>query len=80
MNERVLSAILEVKAPLDKLPLILAAIQKVAPQIETVFSLDVITRLGDDGEIPVLPAIAQAGFRARPNAKVNLGMGRPLIP
>ncbi len=80
VNERVLSAIVEVKAPVEKLPLILSVIKQVARDIDTVFSLDVITRVGNDGEIPVLPAIQQAGFQARPNAKVNLGMGRPLIP
>ncbi len=79
VNERVLSAILEVKAPVDKLPQILSVVRKVAQDIDTVFSLDVITRVGDDGTIPVLPAIAQAGFQARPNAKVNLGLGRPFI-
>ena len=79
-NERVLSAILEVKASAEKLPLILSAVRKVAQEVDTVFSLDVIARVGDDGEIPVLPAIQQAGFQARPNAKINLGLGRPLIP
>lgn len=79
-NERVLSAILELKAPLQNLPMLLAVIKQVAQKIETVFSLDVITRVTDSGEVPVLDAIQQAGLRARPNAKVNLGMGRPLIP
>lgn len=80
VNERVLSAIVEVRAPAERLPQILAAVRKVAREIETVFSLDVITRVDEKGDIPVLPAIAQAGFQARPNAKINLGMGRPLIP
>ncbi len=80
MNERVLSAIVEVKAPADRLPQMLAVARKVAGQIDTVFSLDVITRIADDGTIPVLAAIEGAGFHARPNAKVNLGLGKPLIP
>ncbi|MDP3045946.1 MAG: hypothetical protein Q8O07_00505 [Chloroflexota bacterium] len=80
MNERVLSAIVEVKAPADRLPEMLAVAKRVAGEIDTVFSLDVISRVNDDGTIPVLATIEQAGFQARPNAKVNLGLGKPLIP
>lgn len=79
-NERVLSAILEIKVSADKLPLVLATIRETAKKVDTVFSLDVISRVTDGGQIPVLPVIAQSGFKARPNAKVNLGLGRPLIP
>ncbi len=79
VKERVLSAILEVKAPVERLPMILSVVRTVARQIDTVFSLDVITRVDDDGTIPVVSAIEQAGFHARPNAKINLGLGRPLI-
>lgn len=78
-NERVLSAILEFKVPLERLLEVLTVIKKVAKEIDTVFSLDVISRVDDDGRIPVLPAIKETGFQARPNAKINLGMGRPLI-
>ncbi len=78
-NERVLSAIVEAKGPASMLPAILAAARQVAGQINTVFSLDVISRVDDDGRIPVLDAIASSGFTARPNAKINLGLGRPLI-
>ncbi len=79
VNERVLSAILEVKVPLEKLPMILEIVRQVAQEVDTVFSLDVITRVNDDGSIPVMPVLEQAGFRPRPNAKINLGLGRPLI-
>ncbi len=75
-----LSAIVEVKAPVERLPTILTEIRQVASQVETVFSLDVITRVDDDRQIPVLPAIERAGFHVRPNAKINVGLGRPLIP
>jgi len=78
-NERVLSAIVEIKGPVERLTEILSVIKQVALEIDTVFSLDVITRVDDDGNIPVLPAIQQAGFTVRPNAKINLGMGRPLV-
>lgn len=79
MQERVLSAIVEVKAPAERLPQMLAVARRVAGEIDTVFSLDVISRVNDDGTIPVLATIERAGFQARPNAKVNLGLGKPLI-
>lgn len=78
-NERVLSAIVEAKAPAAMLPKMLAAVKTVAGEIDTVFSLDVITRVNDDWTIPNLDVISNSGFTARPNAKINLGLGRPLI-
>jgi hypothetical protein len=43
-----------------------------------VFSVSIINRLNPDGTIPNLEAFAKLGCRMSPNAKVNLGMGRPL--
>jgi hypothetical protein len=78
-NERVLSAIVEVGFPVARLPQVLAAVKHVAQQISTVFSLDLITRFEPDGAIAVLADLERLGFPARPNAKINLGLGRPLI-
>lgn len=79
-NERVLSAIVEVSFPCEKLPQVLAAVRQIAAQVDTVFSLDLITRFEPDGTIAVLPELKRLGFPARPNAKINLGLGKPLIP
>ena len=78
-NERVLSAILEVEFDAAKLPGVIATVEAVAPTLETVFSWCLITRLEDDGSVAVLPALQELGVEVRPNAKVNVGLGRPLV-
>jgi NAD-dependent dihydropyrimidine dehydrogenase PreA subunit len=78
-NERVLSAIVEFVFPQEQLPQVLAAVKHVATQIDTVFSLDLITRFESDGSIAALPTLQRLGLPARPNAKINLGLGRPFV-
>jgi len=78
LDEKVLSAILEFKIANDRLEEVLRTIKAVAPRIDTVFSLDLISRVAADGRIPVIPIAAAAGFSVRPNCKTNLGLGRPL--
>ncbi len=76
-NERVLSAILEVQTTADRLSRIVPVVQQVAMQIDTVISWQIVTRLDDDGTIPILAGLRELGIAPRPNAKINLGMGRP---
>jgi len=78
LNETVLSAIIECKVEIGRLKKVLEAIKGVAPKIETVFSLDLISRMGADGTIPTVAVAREAGFSPRPNTKTNLGLGRPL--
>jgi len=77
-NERVLSAILEIQAPATKLSEIVPMLHEVADQVDTVISWEIITRLNDDGSIPILGELEKLGETPRPNAKINLGLGRPL--
>ena len=79
LNERVLSAILEIKIPVGKLKEVLAAVKEVSAKIDTAFSLDLISRVNPDGSTPVLAIAKEAGFIPRPNAKTNVGLGRPLF-
>jgi len=76
LNEQVLSAIIEFRLPEEKLPVILRALKEVARDLETVFSLGVISVLPPDGPDPVAEKINALGFNLRPNGKVNLGLGR----
>ncbi len=78
-RERVLSAILEIEFDMDRLPLIVNVVKEVAPTLETVFSWGVFTRLDDDMNTPVIAALEALGIAVRPNAKVNMGLGRPLV-
>jgi NAD-dependent dihydropyrimidine dehydrogenase PreA subunit len=79
LNERFLSAIIELKIPVERLAEVLAVVREVAREIDTVFSLDLISRLEADGSNPTLAIAREAGFVPRPNAKTNVGLGRPLF-
>lgn len=78
LGERVLSAIIEIQVKRDRLGLILCTIQEVAREVGSVFSLDVYTQLDPGLTVPreVLETITAAGLTWRPNAKVNMGLGR----
>lgn len=77
INEKTLSAIVEFIIPIDKLEKVLKRIKEVAEGIETVFSLDLISKVNEEGEIPTLKIAEKAGFKAYKNGKVNVGLGRP---
>ncbi|MCL4370156.1 MAG: (4Fe-4S)-binding protein [Chloroflexi bacterium] len=78
-NERVLSAILEFEFDAARLPEIVPVVETTAETLDTVFSWCLFTRLEDDGSIPVMPALERLGLPVRPNAKINMGLGRPLV-
>jgi len=79
LNERVLSAILEFRMPVEKAPQVLEALRKVAGEIETVMSIDIGARLEPDGSNPAVDIARKAGYEVRPNGKTNLGLGRPAV-
>jgi Pyruvate/2-oxoacid:ferredoxin oxidoreductase delta subunit len=79
LNERVLSAIVEFKVKNDQLESILKAVKELSPKIDTVFSVDLISRISPDGSIPTVPIAKKTGFSPSPNTKTNLGLGRPLM-
>lgn len=77
--ERVLSAVIECKVAPAKLPQLVKALQAVENEVNTVFTIGVISRVGPDGKaILLLPRLELAGIDVRPNGKVNVGLGRPL--
>jgi len=60
-NERVLSAIVEAQVPATRLLQLVPVIQDVASQVDTVISWEIITRLNDDGSIPILEDLKKLG-------------------
>jgi len=78
LRERVLSAIIEIQTQQDRLRHVLKTLKGVAQQVDSVFTLDVYMLLEPGLTIPkeVLAAIEAEGFKWRPNAKINLGLGR----
>jgi hypothetical protein len=80
LAERVLSLIVEFTVPLSHTNTIINVLRSVENQVDTVFSVGLVTRVLPDGTIPVMSLLEDADVSVHPNAKVNVGLGRPLVP
>ncbi len=79
INERAMSAILEMNTKQENVVEVIETLKEAAKDIDTVISVDIINKCkGED--IPVLPLLEGAGINVRINGKTNMGLGRPLIP
>ncbi|MFW6035292.1 MAG: 4Fe-4S binding protein [Halothermotrichaceae bacterium] len=79
LNERAISAIIEFLIPRDKLLEVVKKLEDVAEEIETLFSLDVASRIDENNEIPTEKILKEAGYDVYPNGKTNLGLGKPRV-
>ena len=79
-HERLTSIIIEFTVDESDLEHVLAAVKEISARIDTVFALDLVTCFDDQGGLLVLNRLEALGFAPRPNAKVNLGLGRPAAP
>jgi hypothetical protein len=79
LDEKVMSAIIEMKTRLEKIPQIFGALQKVGGEVDTVISVGVSSKCLPDGSVPHEEWVRKAGYRLSPNGKTNLGMGRPFF-
>ncbi len=77
-NERVLSCIVEAKVKLGDIEKALDLLKKVSQELDTVFSLGLVTRMEGGFVSPIEPILQKMGLQVRHNAKMNLGLGRPL--
>ena len=76
LNEKILSAIVEIKTKFDDVERVLSTVMEVANQIDTVVALGVSTRCDTDGQDPMLaPKLEALGYRFE-RAKTNMGLGR----
>lgn len=73
---RVLTAVLEALAPIEKLPEIVATLREVAREVNTVFSVNLISVVETDYVLPLVKILEDIGVEWRPNGKTNLGLGR----
>ena len=78
LSEKVLSAIVEFTTPTETLPAILDTLRDVSTEIDTVFSLDLISRVEPDGAVPVTKLLVKIEVSPSINGKTNVGLGRPL--
>lgn len=77
LNEKVLSAILEFSIKLERLPDLFQVVETISKEIDSVFSLDIATRIAPDGSNPTAPYLKRKGLWVAPNGKTNVGLGRP---
>lgn len=78
-KERVLSAIIEFIIPLDKFPEVLQIIRDIEKTIDTVFTVGIVSKIENNDISSILDLINKQGFEVAPNAKVNIGLGKPVI-
>lgn len=80
VNEKILSGILEIRIDKpDELEKILGRILPVLKELDTVVSVGLVSRFEDDATLPVIGRLGKMGLSVRPNAKINVGLGRPLV-
>jgi NAD-dependent dihydropyrimidine dehydrogenase PreA subunit len=78
LNEFVVSAIIEFKVPLERCVEVVQKLEQISQQIETVFSVGVISRVEEDWTIPAAEAMRAEGIQIRPAGKTTLNLGREL--
>ena len=80
MNEKVLSAIIEIKVPVARTEDVIRLVRDVEKRLDTVVALGVATRCDADGEDrAVAPILERLGYKLE-RAKTNTGFGRITNP
>lgn len=76
LNEKVLSAILEIKTTIDRTEEIIRAVWEVEKTLETVVCIGVGTRCDENGEENIVaPVLEKLGYTLN-RAKTNIGLGK----
>lgn len=79
LNVRVLSIIIEALCEREKLPAVLATLKRVSTEIDTVFSLGIVSIWSEEQNRYLAQALSAAGLPQPTRGKVNVGLGRPLV-
>ena len=79
LDEKVMSAIVEIKVPVAQAEDVVRLVWQVEKQLETVVAIGVATRCNDDGsETVVVPILERLGYKLE-RAKTNIGLGRVVV-
>jgi hypothetical protein len=78
LNEKILSAIVEIKSKLDNVPAVLAKVKELSREVETVISIGVSTRCDSAGEERLQEILEREGYPAY-RGKTNLGLGQVTV-
>jgi hypothetical protein len=80
LGEKVLSAIVEIKVPVERTEEILQLVHRVEKEVQTVVSIGVGTRCDEHGEETlVAPVLERMGYKLE-RAKTNTGLGKITNP
>ena len=75
LDEKILSAIVEIKTDIDQVENILDLVDQVNQRIDTVTALGISTRCDEGEDLQLAEKLDRLGY-ARPRAKTNMGLGR----
>jgi len=76
LNEKILSAIVEIKVTVDRTEEIIRLVREVESQVDTVIAIGVGARCDENGEEDVVaPILERLGYKLE-RAKTNIGLGR----
>jgi len=79
MNEKILSGIIEFNIHISQVKDVLAALKRVANEVETVFSVAVICKVDNSNMPSVENILVDEGYDIKSSSsKTNMGIGRPL--
>ncbi len=76
LDEKVLSAIIEMIIPIEKVMPVLETLEQVAGEINTVFSIDLVARVDEDLSVPTAAIMDNNHKWYSINGKTNIGLGR----
>ncbi len=79
LEERVLTAIIEFKVPMERVADVLETLKKTEKTLDTVFSVDYISRPDAEGRLPEVEAVERLGYEPSNHVKICAGLGRPKI-
>jgi hypothetical protein len=80
LNEKVMSAIVEIKVGVDRTEEIIRLVHKIEEDVDTVVSLGVATRCDEHGEETIVaPILERLGYKIE-RAKTNMGLGKITNP
>ncbi|MCF8038247.1 MAG: 4Fe-4S dicluster domain-containing protein [Desulfohalobiaceae bacterium] len=77
LSEKATSAIIEGKCKLEELPAVIRALQKAAAEVESVFTVEVISKVTPEGRVPTKDVLEDLGVWYSVNSKNNMGLGEP---
>ena len=80
LDEKVMSAIVEIKVPVARTEEIIHVVWEVEKKLDTVVAIGVATRCGEHGEeVVVAPILERMGYKLQ-RAKTNIGLGQVVPP